>query len=146
MFYKNKEKSTVDEALEVNEKIINLLITTWATIHVLSFFLLVYLFICQFLFVPFSSKWGFIYEIGVEVSKLSVGYFFVLVFLSVMGYLVVFGFFSLIIGIYHKVKLLNENLLSIAYDVNENLSSLQMSDTSTRKISRYRDSSNTTDF
>lgn len=144
MFNKNNEKSPVDEALEINEKVINLLITTWATIHMLSFFLLIYLFVCQFLFVPFSSKWGFIYSIGVEVSELSVGYFFVLVFLSVMGYLVVFGFISLIIGIYQKIKLLNENLLSIAFDTNVNLQTLLMSGTPSRKISRYRNSSKST--
>lgn len=144
MFKKNNGTSSVDQALEINEKVINLLITTWATIHMLSFFLLIYLFICKFIFVPVSSKWGFIHTIGMAVSELSIGYFLAIVLLSVIGYLIIFGFLSLVIGIYQKIKLLNENILSIAFDTNENLHALLTSDASYRKIGRYRKSSITT--
>ena len=138
MLNTNNEKSSIDEMLEVNEKVINLLIFTLGTIHMLSFFFLIYLVVCKFIFVPLSFKWGFIYTIGVEVSELSLGTFLLLTLLTVTGYLIVFGFLSLIIGIYQKIKLLNENLLSIGFDTNVNLRALLMSDSSTRKVSHTR--------
>jgi hypothetical protein len=134
----NNEKSTIDEMLEVNERVINLLIFTLGTIHMLSFFSLIYLVFCKFIFVPFSPKWGFIYKIGTEVSELPLGLFLLMIFLTFIGYLIVFGFLSLIIGIYQKIKLLNENLLSIAFDTNVNLRALLISDSQTRKVSRFR--------
>ena len=138
MLNTNNEKSSIDEMLEVNEKVINLLIFTLGTIHMLSFFFLIYLVVCKFIFVPLSLKWGFIHTIGVEVSELSLGTFLLLIFLTVTGYLIVFGFLSLIIGIYQKIKLLNQNLLSIGFDTNVNLRALLMSDSSTRKVSHAR--------
>ena len=138
MLNTNNEKSSIDEMLEVNEKVINLLIFTLGTIHMLSFFFLIYLVVCKFIFVPLSIKWGFIYTIGVEVSELSLGTFLLLTLLTFTGYLIVFGFLSLIIGIYQKIKLLNENLLSIGFDTNVNLRALLMSDSSTRKVSHTR--------
>ena len=131
-------KKLIDEYLELNESVINLLIYSLGTVHILAFLVLLYACCSNFFFIPFSSHKDSVYYIGLYLSELSHGSFLMLIVTSVIGYLLVFGFISLMVGIYQKIRLLNQNLLEIAFDTNVNLRASILSGDDDRKVSRQR--------
>ncbi len=134
------QNGLINEYLKINESIVNLLIVALVGVHTIAFLFLGYALVCKFLFIPFSSHQDFIYYIGLSISNLPLSTFSIYLCISIISYLLVFGFISVMVGIYQKIKLLNENIIEIAHGVNINIMESRMSEDGRRIASRFRDS------